>query len=141
VRRKIARGDRGGLDGTLTSGGERRERPVFGGQRRPELGPASGAAGAAGAPGGGAGNGAGRRPRAQGRRRGAAFIGARGRSPGGGGGHGLPARWAPPGRRGWAGRTGSGLRARPVRIGFFFLFFSEIFSSAYEIPEKIQKIR
>jgi hypothetical protein len=45
------------------------------------------------------------------------------------------------GQRGQARRTGSGLRARPVRIGFFFLFFSEIFSSAYEIPEKVQKIR
>jgi hypothetical protein len=61
---------------------------------------------------------------------------------------GCSARWAWPGRADWplgrggAGTGGSSPRARPVRnrIGFFS-FFSEIFSNAYVIPEKVQKIR
>jgi hypothetical protein len=87
--------------------------------------------------------------RAQGRL-GLPFMGARARAPGRGAGQagcGGRARMGPAGprlgQRGQAGRTGSGLRARPVRIGFVFFsfFFPEIFSSAYEIPEKVQKIR
>jgi hypothetical protein len=55
------------------------------------------------------------------------FMGrGRGACPPGGGGHGCQAGWAPPGQRlGQRGRTGSGLRARPVRIGF--LFFLNLF--------------
>jgi hypothetical protein len=125
LRHGTGRGDRGELD----DGAHRR------GGRRNRLGTAVNGGGAAGSVrrrsrGRRRAAGRGRRlagTRAQGRL-GLPFMGARARAPGGsavqaatsGRWLGGPRRARRLGRRVRAGRTGSGLRARPIRIGFLF---------------------